>query len=223
MKMKISIFLVLFLVIISCAKVISNEDEKRSLIQSNVQAHGLNGNLDGNKHIEASTRLNHKDVLAESQNEQKHEPHVIIRKGGGGGISGGGGRGGGGSGRGGGGRGGGVIGGGGRGGGGNTNENGNIEASTRLNLKDVLVKSQNENKHDLFVTVRKGGRGGGGIGRGGRGRSGGATTGIIGGGVIGGAAVNHGHDHGHNHGHNHKYNYFHFCVSTFILCLSFFF
>jgi hypothetical protein len=42
MKMKISIFLALFLVIISCAQAISNEDEERSLIQSNEQARELN-------------------------------------------------------------------------------------------------------------------------------------------------------------------------------------
>jgi hypothetical protein len=101
---------------------------------------------------------------------------------------------------------------------GNSNGNGTIEASTWLNHKYVLVKSQNEHKHDLFVTVRKGRIGGGG-----RGRSGGVGAGIIGGGVIGGATVHHGHDHVHYHGHNHKHNYLHFCVSTFILCLSFWF
>ncbi|PNX70872.1 hypothetical protein L195_g057828, partial [Trifolium pratense] len=70
---------------------------------------------------------------------------------------------------------------------GNSNGNGNIEASTRLNHKDVLVQTQNEHKHDLFVTIRKGGKGGGGGGIGGRGmgRGGGAAAGIIGGGVIG--------------------------------------
>ncbi|PNX82303.1 hypothetical protein L195_g038332 [Trifolium pratense] len=108
---------------------------------------------------------------------------------------------------------------------GNSNGNGNIEASTRLNHKDVLVQTQNEHKHDLFVTIRKGGKGGGGGGIGGRGmgRGGGAAAGIIGGGVIGGETVHHGHNHVHNHGHNQGHNYFHVCVSTFILCLSFWF
>ncbi|XP_045786385.1 glycine-rich RNA-binding, abscisic acid-inducible protein-like isoform X1 [Trifolium pratense] len=151
MKMKISIFLALFLVImISCVQVISNENEERSLIHTNEQAHEIIGNSNGN---------------------------------------------------------------------------GTIEASTRLNNKDVLVQTQNEHKHDLFVTIRKGGKGGGGGGIGGRGmgRGGGAAAGIIGGGVIGGETVHHGHNHVHNHGHNQGHNYFHVCVSTFILCLSFWF
>ncbi|PNY01266.1 hypothetical protein L195_g024558 [Trifolium pratense] len=97
MKMKISIFLALFLVIISCAQVISNEDEERSLIQSNEQARELIiGNSNGNGNIKASTRLNHKDVLVESQNEHKHELFVTITIGGGGGGRGGAGGGGGG-------------------------------------------------------------------------------------------------------------------------------
>ncbi|KEH28569.1 hypothetical protein MtrunA17_Chr4g0001921 [Medicago truncatula] len=88
MNMKISMFLVLFLLINSCAQAISNKDEARS-IQSNEQAQGFNGNLDGNGNIEASTRLNHKDGFVESQNAHKHELSVTIRKGGGGGGHGG--------------------------------------------------------------------------------------------------------------------------------------
>jgi hypothetical protein len=124
---------------------------------------------------------------------------------------------------------------------GNSNGNGNIEASTRLNHKGVLMESQNEYKHELFVTIRIGGIGGGGGGGGGRGgggagggeggrgvaggggkgRAGGAATGIIGGGVIGGSTADDGYNQEYSHTDTIRHNHLHFCVSILILCLSF--
>lgn len=49
------------------------------------------GKLYGNENTKDSTRLNHKVVLVESENEHKHELSITIRKGGGGGRGGGGG------------------------------------------------------------------------------------------------------------------------------------
>ncbi|KAI5392316.1 uncharacterized protein LOC127107221 [Lathyrus oleraceus] len=82
-------FLSLLLIIVSAVQVISSED--KNLIQSNEQAHLFNGN---------STRLNHKVVSMESNNEHRHGLSVIVRKGGGKGGGGGGKGGRGGSGRG---------------------------------------------------------------------------------------------------------------------------
>jgi len=80
----------------------------------------------------------------------------------------------------------------------------------------VLVESQNEHKHELSCTARKGraGRGGG--------RSGGRASGF----------VNRGHNRYNHHNHynhsNHQNNSAttlsartHLCVLIFILCLSF--
>ncbi|PNX79842.1 hypothetical protein L195_g035832, partial [Trifolium pratense] len=91
---------------------------------------------------------------------------------------------------------------------GNSYGNGNIEVSKSLNNKNVIVASKNEHKHELSVTIRKGGgfggggRGGGGgkrgggFGEGGKGggkKGGGAAGGFAGGvagGIIGGAVAN---------------------------------
>jgi len=90
---------------------------------------------------------------------------------------------------------------------GNLQGNGSIEVSTRFNHKVVPLESQNEHKYELFVTIRKG-RGGKRGGRG-KGRSSGNT---------------------YYYHHNHTANSAsattfsagsHFCVSTFILCMSF--
>jgi hypothetical protein len=102
---------------------------------------------------------------------------------------------------------------------GNLDGNGNIEVSTRLNRKVVLMESHNENKHELSVTIRRGG--GGGKGGGGRGRAagGGAAAGIIGAGVIGGSTYRG--THHSNSSATLLSAVPHVCVSTFILCLSF--
>lgn len=184
MNMKISMFLVLFLLINSFAQAISNKDEARSM-QSNEQAQGFNGTI----YLPFQTSTNFNIV--------SHTFGLITCF-----IQ--------------------II--------GNLDGNGNIEASTRLNHRDGFEESQNAHKHELSVTIRKGGGGHGGSGghgsgmggRGiGRGRSGGAAAGIIGGavaggvagGVVGGAVANHGHNYEHKH--------LHVCVPTFILCLSF--
>ncbi|CAJ2656431.1 unnamed protein product [Trifolium pratense] len=77
------IFLATFLLIISGAQAISNEDEDfnmnnftskdKSISHSNEQAHELLGNLYGNGNIEVSARLNQKVVIMESNNEHKHK------------------------------------------------------------------------------------------------------------------------------------------------------
>lgn len=72
------------------------------------------------------------------------------------------------------------------------------------------------------------GKGGGGMGGGGKGFgggvAGGAAGGIIGGGIVGGAVANRGHNGGRN-GTDHSATTLsagpHFCVSTLILCMSF--
>ncbi|KAK2378508.1 hypothetical protein QL285_066404 [Trifolium repens] len=106
---------------------------------------------------------------------------------------------------------------------GNLDGNGNIEVSTRLNRKVVLMESHNENKHELSVTIRRGGGGGKGGGRGGGGRGraagGGAAAGIIGAGVIGGSTYRG--THHSNSSATLLSAVPHVCVSTFILCLSF--
>ncbi|PNX75361.1 hypothetical protein L195_g031295, partial [Trifolium pratense] len=113
---------------------------------------------------------------------------------------------------------------------GNLDGKGNLEVSTRLNHKVVLMENNNENKHELSVTIRRGGgggrggggKGGGGSGRGGgRGRAagGGAAAGIIGAGVIGGSTYR-----GTHHSNSSATLLSagpHVCVSTLILCLSF--
>ncbi|WJX42664.1 hypothetical protein P8452_29872 [Trifolium repens] len=167
--MKVTFF-ALFLVIISCAQAISNEDEGRSLIQSKEQVNELNiGNSYGNGNMEVSKSLNNKNVIIASQNEHKHDLSVTIRhsmRGGGGGRGGG------------------------KGGGG-------------------------------------GGKGGGGKGGGGGGRKGGGGGGMSNGGATGrfyrGVTFGNG---GHNNHHSHNSAttlsaWPHFCVSTLILCLSF--
>ncbi|CAL5210497.1 unnamed protein product [Lathyrus oleraceus] len=76
---------------------------------------------------------------------------------------------------------------------GNSYGNSNIQVSTRLNHKNVIVASKNEHKHELFVTTRYstggGGARGGGGGMGG-GTSGGSARagGVVGGGTSGGSA-----------------------------------
>jgi len=120
---------------------------------------------------------------------------------------------------------------------GNLYGNGNIEVSTRLNRKNVIVANKNENQHELSVAIRfstgGGGKGGGGMGGGGKGGggkgfgggvAGGAAGGIIGGGIVGGAVANRGHNGGYNGTHNSATTLFagpHFCVSTLILCMGF--
>ncbi|CAK8574493.1 unnamed protein product [Lathyrus sativus] len=169
------IFLAMFLLIISGAQAISNEDEdfnvnftseNRSIIQTSEQVQNLLGNLYGNGNIDVSTRL------VESNNEYKHELSVTKRKGG----RGGGGRAGRGRGRGGGGRAGGRRGGG-------------------------------------------GGRAGGGSGRG-RAVGGGAAAGVLGAGIIGGSNGYHGTHHSNNSATSLSAGP-QVCVSIFILCLSF--
>jgi len=105
---------------------------------------------------------------------------------------------------------------------GNLDGNGNIEVSTRLN-HSVAMMETNEHKHELSVTIRKGGggKGGGGRGRGrGRGVGAGAGAGIIGAGVIGGSTAYHG-SHRSNSSASSLSAGPYVCVSTFILCLSF--
>jgi len=139
--------------------------------------------------ISSAEALNHSDGFVESQNDNKHELSLAIRKGGGG--FGGGGRGGGGFG--GSGRGGGGFGGAGKGGG--------------------------------FGGAGKGrgfggaGKGGGGGRKGGGGFGGGVAGGIIGG-YIGGSIANGGHN-GTQNSATTLSAWPHFCVSTLILCLSF--
>ncbi|WJX48675.1 hypothetical protein P8452_35208 [Trifolium repens] len=84
------IFLATFLLIISGAQAISSEDEDFNMNFTSKQAHELLGNLYGNGNMEVSTRLNHKVVIMESNNEQKHKLSVTIRKGFGLGRAGGG-------------------------------------------------------------------------------------------------------------------------------------
>ncbi|KEH28567.1 hypothetical protein MtrunA17_Chr4g0001911 [Medicago truncatula] len=117
---------------------------------------------------------------------------------------------------------------------GNLYGNGNIEVSTRLNSKNVIVASKNEHEHKhelsdaISFSTGGGGRGGGaseggGMGGGG-GVAGGAAGGIIGGGIVGGTVANGGHNGGHNGTHNSATTLSavpHFCVSTLILCMSF--
>ncbi|KAK2378505.1 hypothetical protein QL285_066402 [Trifolium repens] len=75
------IFLATLLLIISGAQAISNEDEDFNMNFTSKQAHELLGNLYGNGNMEVSTRLNHKGVIMESNNEHKHKLSVTIRKG----------------------------------------------------------------------------------------------------------------------------------------------
>ncbi|CAI8601443.1 unnamed protein product [Vicia faba] len=109
---------------------------------------------------------------------------------------------------------------------GNLDGNGNIKVSTRLNHKVAIMESNNEHRHGLSVTIRKGGSGGGGGGgRGGgsgKGRAvgGGAAAGVLGAGVIGGSSVYHGSHHSNNSATSLS-AVPHVCVSAFILCLSF--
>ncbi|KAL5072340.1 hypothetical protein RYX36_011324 [Vicia faba] len=111
---------------------------------------------------------------------------------------------------------------------GNLYGNGNIGVSTRL------VESNNEHKHELSVTIRKGGGGGrgGGRGRGGGsrgrffgGRAGGAAaTGVVGAGVGAGVAGSESANHGNHHSKSSATSLMEvscFSVSIFILCVSF--
>lgn len=91
------------------------------------------------------------------------------------------------------------------------NGNGNMEVSTKLNHRVAMMES-NEHKHELSVTIRKGGGKGRGIGRG-------AGAGIIGAGVIGGSAYDRSHHSNSSASSLSAGPYV--CVSTFILCLSF--
>lgn len=108
--------------------------------------------------------------------------------------------------------------------------NGNIEVSTRLNHRVAMMES-NEHKHELSVTIRKGGGGKGGGGGGGRGAGGrgrgigrgvgaGAGAGIIGAGVIGGSTAYHGSHRSNSSAPSLSAGPY-VCVSTFLLCLSF--
>ncbi|KEH28564.1 putative GRP family [Medicago truncatula] len=90
--------------------------------------------------------------------------------------------------------------------------NGNIEVSTRLNHRVAMMES-NEHKHELSVTIRKGG----GIGRG---VGAGAGAGIIGAGVIGGSTAYHGSHRSNSSAPSLSAGPY-VCVSTFLLCLSF--
>jgi len=89
--------------------------------------------------------------------------------------------------------------------------NGNMEVSTKLNHKVVMMES-NEHKHELSVTVRKGGGLGRGIGRG-------VGPGIIGAGVIGGSTAYDRSHHSNSSASSLSAGPY-VCVSTFILCLS---
>ncbi|GAU25584.1 hypothetical protein TSUD_260180 [Trifolium subterraneum] len=101
---------------------------------------------------------------------------------------------------------------------GNLYRNGNIEVSTRL-----IMESNNEHKHELSVTIRKGGGAKGGGGRGGGfgiGRTGGAAAAGVGAGVGTGVIV----DHGTHHSNSSATSFYavpYFYVSTFILCVNF--
>jgi len=88
------------------------------------------------------------------------------------------------------------------------NGNGNIEVPTKLNHRVAMMES-NEHKHELSVTIRKGG----GIGRG-------VGGGIIGAGVIGGSTAYDGSHHSNSSASSLSAGPY-VCVSTFILCLSF--
>jgi len=123
-----------------------------------------------------------------------------------------------------------------------------ISSTQALNHHDGFVESRNDHKHELSLTIRKGGggfggggRGGGGFGgagkgggggKGGSGRGGGgfggAVAGGIIGGVIGGTIANGGNNGGYSGGYDGNDNSAttlsavpHFCVSTLILCMSF--
>jgi hypothetical protein len=106
---------------------------------------------------------------------------------------------------------------------GNLYGNDNMEVSTRLNHKVVIMESNNEHKHKLSVTIRKGGglRGGGARGGGfGIGRAGGAAAAGVGAGVGTGVIVDHGTHHS-NSSATSLYAGPYFYVSTFILCVNF--
>ncbi|KEH28565.1 hypothetical protein MtrunA17_Chr4g0001901 [Medicago truncatula] len=92
------------------------------------------------------------------------------------------------------------------------NGNGNIQVSTRLNRGVVMMES-NEHKHELSVTIRKGGGIGRGIGRG-------VGGGVIGAGVIGGSTTYDRSHHSNSSASSLSAGPY-VCVSTFILCLSF--
>ncbi|KAI5392315.1 hypothetical protein KIW84_076919 [Lathyrus oleraceus] len=129
---------------------------------------------------------------------------------------------------------------------GNSYGNSNIQVSTRLNHKNVIVASKNAHKHELFVTTRYSTGGGGARGGGGgMGTSGGSARagGVVGGaasggsaragGVVGGAAT--GMIGGRaiyagdiNERNNYSYNFAttlstgtHICVSILILYVNF--
>jgi hypothetical protein len=105
---------------------------------------------------------------------------------------------------------------------GNLYGNGNMEVSTRFNHKVLIMESNNEHKHKLSVTIRKGGgsRGGGARGGGfGLGRAGGAAAAGVGAGVSTGVIVNHGTHHS-NSSATSLYAGPYFYVSTFILCVN---
>jgi hypothetical protein len=101
---------------------------------------------------------------------------------------------------------------------GNLYGNGNMEVSTRFNHKVLIMESNNEHKHKLSVTIRKGGGSrGGGFGLG---RAGGAAAAGVGAGVSTGVIVDHGTHHS-NSSATSLYEAPYFYVSTFILCVNF--
>lgn len=110
---------------------------------------------------------------------------------------------------------------------GNIDGNGNKGVSTRVNHKVVFMERINEHKHELSVTVRKGGGGKGGGGRGGGfgiGRGAGAAAGVVVGGTTAGVVGEESMNHGPRHSHNSAASFYagtYFCFSTFILCVIF--